>query len=223
MKKLTLIILALLIASPVIAVDYWGGPPQGTWDRGEAGSTFQHWTFDTPAMPGPPTVFDNPYGEPMFELIGNFEYGEWECPIEMDPSGFIHGWHCIEPDGGSIVLRIPNTEFTDGEKKIFLQITSSKGPNNVAVQGHGANGNNYASGSWNTGLPHIQWGQPAPYGGMWYTYNYGRYIVPNPQEETITIDVSYCTVIDQIVVDTICTGTVPTEQTSMDMLKALYR
>jgi len=223
MKKLTLIILALLIASPVFAVDYFQGPPPGSWQRGDIGSTFQHWTFDQPGPGGPPSIFDNPYGVPVFDLMGGFEYGQWVCPLDMDPNGFVHGWHCIEPEGGAIVLRIPNTEFTDGEKRIFIQITSSKAPTDIHVEGFGGSPSGYGVQIWPTGLPQIQWGQPAPFNGSWYTYNYGRVIVPNPQAETITINVPFCTVIDQIVVDTICTGTVASDANTMDGIKALYR
>lgn len=222
MKKLILIALALLIAVPAFAVDYWQGPPPGSWDRGGPNTTFQHWTFDTPEPGGEPTVFDNPYGLPVFDLIGDFEYGEWECPPEMNPDGMVRGWHCVTPGGGDIVLAIPNTGFEDGEKFIFIQMTSSKF-GDVEVAGFGNNQGGYSSDFWTTGLPHIQWPGPAPFGGAWYTYNYGRVIRPNPQLETITIHVPYCTVIDQIVVDTICTGTVPVERSTFDGVKALYR
>jgi hypothetical protein len=56
-----------------------------------------------------------------------------------------------------------------------------------------------------------------------YTFNFGFVIRPNPQEETITINVPFCTVIDQIVVDTICTGTVANEGSTLDQVKALFR
>jgi hypothetical protein len=72
-------------------------------------------------------------------------------------------------------------------------------------------------------LPQIQWPGPAPFGGAWYTYNYGLKIVPNPQVETVIIEVPFCTVIDQIVVDTVCTGTVAAEEKSWSDLKALFR
>jgi hypothetical protein len=223
MKKLLTIALALLICSPVFAVDYWGGPPEGSWNRGEPGSTFEHYTFDEPIPGGPCPFFDNPFGEPMFDLMGMWEYGQWECPPELDERGFVNGFHCISPEGGSIILTIPNTDAVDGEKKIFIQITSSKGPSDVSVNGMGENPDGYTTEIWPTGRPQIQWPQPAPYGGVWYTYNYGFIIRPNPQMETITITVPYCTVVDQIVVDTICTGTVAAEQSSLDSVKALYR
>ncbi len=40
MKKMTLIALALLIAVPAFAVDFYQGPPPGSWQRGEPGTTF---------------------------------------------------------------------------------------------------------------------------------------------------------------------------------------
>ena len=109
-------------------------------------------------------------------------------------------------------------------KAIFLQITSSKAPSNVQVTGQGADGP-YTSGTWQTGLPQIQWPGPAPYGGAWYTYNYGFVIRPNPESETIVIDVPYCTVVDQIVVDTICTNddAVPVENSTWSDIKVLYK
>ncbi len=222
MKKLTLILLALLIATPVLAVDYWGGPPQGTWERGEPGSTFQHYTFDTPVLSGPADDFQNPFGIPTFGFDGEFEYGQWECPIDMNPEGFVDGWHCINPDFGTIYLRIPNTEMVDGEKYIFIQMTSSKAPIDIQIDSFGYVPE-YTCEPWPTGLPHIQWPDPAPYGGAWYTYNFGFVIRPNPQEEIIRIQVPFCTVIDQIVVDTICTGTVANEQRTLDQVKALFR
>ena len=219
--KTIAILLTLALAVPALAVDYWGGPPPGTWQRGLPSTTFQHWMFS--ATSGPmPEVFDNPYGPPLVELTG-FERGEWECPPELDPDGFVDGVHCFDPAGGVIVLTIPNTETVDGAKWIFMQITSSKAPSNVSTQGSGGAPGGYTSSTWPTGLPHIQWPGPAPYGGQWYTYNFGLKIEPNPQVETITIEVPYCTVIDQIVVDTLCTGTVGAEQRSWSGVKSLFR
>lgn len=218
-------LLVLLVALPALAVDYWGGPPQGAWTRGDPSSTFQHWNFETPALPLP-DVWQNPYGDPFLDFLppGGWEYGEqWECPIELDPRGFVSGWHCIAPEGGTVVLTIPNTEAIDGEKLIFLQITSSKAPTSVSAVGLGGNPGGYVTTPWMTGLPQIQWPGPAPFGGVWYTYNYGLRIVPNPQMETITIEVPFCTVIDQIVVDTLCTGLVPNEQSTWSGVKELFR
>ncbi len=226
MKRITWTIglLALLaLAGSAAAVDFWQGPPPGTWVRGGPGTTFEHWMFSEPVV-DLPEIFDNPYGPPLADVDpANFEWGTWECPPELDPRGFVEGFHCINPDGGVIILHIPNTETVAGAKSIFLQITSSKAPTDVSVFGMGTTPP-YTSGSWNTGLPQIQWPGPAPFGGVWYTYNYGRVIRPNPQMEDIVIEVPYCTVIDQIVVDTICSpDPVGDESTSWSDVKALFR
>jgi len=149
----------------------------------------------------------NPYGDaPTFEIPeGNFVWSdEWECPPEM---GYItaDGWHCDGPDGGKVVLKTPNRPDPDEDKLIFMQIASSKSPSSVTATGHDSGVGTYTSGTWPTGLPHIQWGAPGPFGGSWYTFNYGLKIEPNPEWEEIVIEVPYCTVIEEIVVDTICT------------------
>jgi len=226
-KKLLMIVAMLVVClvGTALAVDVWNGPPDGTWNRGDAGSTIQHWDFNDPAWLFP-EILDNPYGEPFveFDPPTGWEWGEWEAPEELDPNGLVTGWHCSDPAGGSITLVIPNSDDPNGIKSIFLQVTSSKVPSDVTVSGSGGNPSGYTSGSWSTGLPHIQWPPPAPPGGLWYTYNYGRYIIPNPEYETITLTFPYCSVVDQIVVDTICsTDPVTNEESSWGRVKTLFR
>ncbi len=217
------VLLLVMVGATALAVDYWQGPPPDTWNRGDFGTTVQRWVFESTAL-GPPESYSNPYGEPVAEVTyGSFEWGVWDCSPELDPDGFVTGWHCNGDEGGVIVLHIPNTEIVDSIKWIFIQITSSKAPGSVTATGSGANPP-YTSGTWSTGLPQIQWPGPAPFGGVWYTYNYGLHIRPNPQSEDIIIEVPYCTIIDQIVVDTICTpDPVATEDRSWSDIKALFR
>ena len=217
-------LVALFCAGTAGAMDVWGGPPEGTWQRGEPGSTFELFDFDLPEY-GPPEVFDNPFGVPTWDIFcGTFEWGEWEAPIELGPNGFVTGWHCTDPAGGAIVLHIPNQPDPNQLKAIFIQMTSTKFPSCVQVIGGGAMGP-YGSGSWTTGKPHIQHDGPAPFGGLWYTYNFGRYVMPNPEYEDIIIDVPYCTVIDQVVIDTICTPDpeVTSEPSTWGEVKALFQ
>ncbi len=43
MKKLLLTITILMtFALSALAIDYWQGPPPGTWHRGDHQTTFQH-------------------------------------------------------------------------------------------------------------------------------------------------------------------------------------
>lgn len=225
MRKIlfSLTTLLLIIATGTAwAVDYWGGPPQGSWDRGGPSTTFEHWMFSEPDV-FTPEYFENP-GMPFIDFEGGFEYGEWECPPELDPRGFVTGWHCNDEAGGTIHIVVPNFPDPNMIKAIFMQMTSTKYPSDVQVQGQGGTGP-YTSGTWQTGLPSIQWPGPAPFNGAWYTYNFGLWVRPNPESEIISITVPYCTVIDQIVIDTICSpdDTVAAEASSWGEIKALYR
>lgn len=229
MRKTVLMIMVMSIVcltGTVFAKDYWNGPPPENWNRGDPGSTFQHWDFSDPGIFFP-EIFDNPWGEPLAEFFPPFpgwEYGEeWECPVEMDPSGFVNGWHCNDAAGGSIILTIPNTDDPTGIKSIFIQVTATKNYT-VSVSGSGGSPTGYATGTWNPNRPQIQWFGPAPFGGAWYTYNDGLWIIPNPQWETITLNFPYCAVVDQIVVDTICShDPVTAEDNSWSRVKALFR
>ena len=220
------VLLMVCLTGTVLADDYWGGPPPDTWDRGGPGTTFQHWDFSNQEM-FEPEIWDNPNGTPWveFDPPTGWVWGEWECPPDLDPNGFVTGWHCDNPDGGTITLTIPNTDDPEGTKWIFMQVTSSKFPaGGVSVSGQGGNPGGYTSGTWQTGLPHIQWPPPAPLGGAWYTYNFGLFIEPNPESETITLSFPFCSVVDQIVVDTICTHIpVAVEDSSWSRVKALFR
>jgi len=206
-KSLYLGAIVLLCFAPLaMAVDYWGGPPPETWNRHDPGSTFQHWHFATGMECSTPELFDNPHGCPIAEIddLTGWEYGDWEAPPEMG-GPIVSGWHAIAAGGGSITLTIPNTPDPNAIKYLFIQLTSSKAPSDVSVAGSGP-ATSYTSGTFPTGRSQIQWPAPGPYpgSGPWYTYNYGLTIEPNPTSETITITVPECTVIDQIVVDTIC-------------------
>lgn len=201
-KALILLAVVAFIAAPAMAKDL--GPLEG-WDRSAPNSTFQHWDFSMPDMPSYPEDVWNPNGEVVAEFTsGDWEWGEWECPPELDPSGFVTGWHCNSEGGGKITLMIPNDPTNREEKRMFIQITSTKVPSDITPVGHDAAGGSYTSGTFPTGRPHSGYPDPAPHGGNWYVYNYGRTIQPNPEWEELVIEVPYCTVIDQIVVDTEC-------------------
>lgn len=219
-----LLLVLVLAATPVLAVDYWQGPPQGTWNRGDAGTTFEHWDFNNPNIPLIPDGWSNPYGEPWGEFVpGPWTWGsDWPCPPSVNPSGFVTGWHCSYPGGGAVTLTIPNDSRPSANKYIFVQVTSTQSPTGVTVSASGPGP--YSYGTWPTGLPQIQHGGPAPFGGSWYTYTYGLKVQPNPASETITITVPFCCVIDQVVVDTICTDVpVMAEVQTWGSIKSLFQ
>ena len=106
MKKWITVMAGLLalaaLAGTAMAIDYWQGPPPEKWMRGAPGSTMEHWMFTTDAL-GPPELHDNPFGEPWVTIeTGDFEWGEWPCPPEMDSRGFVEGLHCNSPEGGTL-------------------------------------------------------------------------------------------------------------------------
>lgn len=213
--------IVLLCGGTALASDVWGGPPDGTWNRYDEGTTYEHWNFLDPLWTEPDEWF-NPYDVPYADVPVGFEWGQWEAAPGIDPDGdgLVEGWHCFDPLGGTITLTIPNSEDPEGVKWIYMQVTSSKKPTGVSAGGPAGS----TSGTWDPERPDIMHSGPAPFGGSWYTYSYGLYVQPNPQSETITITVLECTVIDQIVVDTICTTEpVALDRPSWDEVKALYR
>jgi len=230
--KIAIVLLSILVfAVPAASVEVFPGPPDNgiTWARGENGTTYQHWTFpdgNLPAYPDP-GMMENEYGEPRIEFtLGSWEWQPlWPCPTSMDPSGGVSGWHCTSPTGGEITITIPNNNTQNDQKLIFMQLTSSKSPSGVETEGTGS-ASEYTGGIWPPGTvpPHQQWGSPVPFPpGNWYTYFYGLYIEPNPESEEITIEVAYCTVIDQIVIDTLCTeGPFPNERSTWGLIKSLF-
>ena len=230
--KIAIVLMSVFaLAATAVAVEVYPGPPDMgiTWARGENGTTYQHWDFpdgDLPAYPDP-LMMDNEYGEPKVEFVeGAWEWQPlWPCPESMNPGGGVSGWHCTSPNGGKIKITIPNNNNESFQKLIFMQLTGSKSPSDVSVSGTGS-ASGYTDGIWPPGTtpPQQGWGSPVPFPpGNWYTYFYGFYIVPNPEEETITIEVAYCTVIDQIVIDTLCTEEpFPNELFSWGWIKSTY-
>lgn len=215
----TLLVVIALFSLTASAIDYWGGPPPSAWNRGDSGTTFEHWDFDTADLY--PSEFDNTFGTPVMSQIdpADWEFGSWVCPTVLDASGTTGGWHCIRTEGEALSFTIPNTPATDGTKWIFLQITSTQEPLNITAAATGM----ISLGTWDTQLPTVPWAGPAPFGGSWKTYNYGLFIRPNPNSETVTFEVPFNTVIDQIVVDTLCsTGPIRFESGNWGDFKIKY-
>lgn len=206
MKKVTMLSLLLLIvcAQPALAIDVWGGSPE--WTRGEPGSTYQKFDMSTPiGGQNPANINENPFGGATIEMEGI-----WEWDIIPGPAGdgsTVDAWHSMGDgmEGGTSILKItvPNAQSPNPIKKIFLQITSTKGPTSITTVGHGPAGP-YTPGTWQTNKPQVQ--HPGGYQGLpWYTYNYGLTISPNPESEDIFVEIPYCGWVDQIDIDTICT------------------
>lgn len=204
MRKSILTVAGLcLLVSVAQGLDYWGGPPG--WQRGEPGSTYQKFDMSTPLVGGvdPADLDENDFGEPTIERVGIWEWAVVEGP---GGEGTVDAWHCADPEGGKLVLRIPNDPQNNPLKKIYLQVTSTKSIPSISAMGGTSSGSGgFTSGTFPTGRGPIQLGGGVAGSGPWYTYSYGLTIEPNPEFETVTLDVLECTWIDQIDVDTICT------------------
>ena len=190
MKK-TLFVMAVLIALAQLiprseAIREWDPP----WDMMHPNATTQAWEFDTEPLDLTgriyPTEYDNPFGEPY--LTGDFDewIGEYPGPLG-DPTGVIH----VGGDPtGTVKILVENNENPLEVKHILLQITSTKSP------GPNVPGTNPPG----SVIPLT----PLQCANGFYVYGYSIAIFPNPEREEITIELPYCTYIDEIIVDSIC-------------------
>jgi len=216
-------IVLCLAATGASAIDYWGGPPPGTWERGDPATTWQVFDYDTFEAPQPAEIVYNPYGTPQGGTAwGTLTWGDWNCPVELDPNGFVTGLR-VDSETAILTYNVPNTENFGGAKWMFIQITSSMAPLSISTISWG-NAGTYTESVWDTERPQIHWPGPAPDGGDWWTYNYGIVIEPNPQLEQVRVELPIGAVLDQIVIDTICTADViEAEEGTWSGVKRLYR
>lgn len=193
---LTMVILCCAL-SATLADDL--APP--TW-RGQPGSTFQAWEFGTDENPAYPSVLNNPYGNPcaVIDYDPPFGTGWMEGTEWSDVYGSKRGWWDIGT--GSMSITIPNTENTapDSYKDIRIQITYWK---DISA----APGINIIPGGVQVGETQDSLVESGPMGGGWYSMLVDWRLIPNPTCETIIIagDPMWGSMIDEVVVDTICT------------------
>lgn len=228
-RYLMIVAILMLAAGPSLAIDYWGGPPPDRWSRGDPGATWQCWDFETinTLLDPAPDTYANEYGQPWYGYSGACSWDDdWVCPETLDPDGVVGGFGANYSIGGSleITLHIPNAVNLAGMKHIYIQITSTAPPVHVRAIGQGPSGDPVDS-DWETGRPPVVWQGLAPHGGdyEWRTYSFGRTLAPSTDGEDITAAFGPGTVVDQIVVDTLCTGIVAGETSAWGDMKALFR
>jgi len=227
-RYLSTAVVLLLIAGPSLAIDYWGGPPVTWWSRGDPGATWQRWDYETAdTMFDPaPDAYANDYGLPGYAYSGACSWDDdWVCPTTLAPDGDLGGFGALNNVGGSlqITLHIPNAVNLTGMKHIYVQITCTAPPTQVRAGGHGPDGDPVDS-EWDTGRPPVVWEGPAPHGGdfAWRTYSFGLTLEPSTAGEDIIATFGPGTVVDQIVVDTLCTGIVADEASTWSGIKAMF-
>jgi hypothetical protein len=177
MKKLVFLCMAITLATGSIAVAYEVIIPP--W-RGADGSTYQAWEFGTDNPVPLPDIVDNPYGEPLLNVVTPFGWdnGAWALSGEMD-------------------IYLPNRPVIDGWKELWIQVTwkpagldaglSLPDQPNVAVTPF-----DFAT--------FYRDDQTLPDG--WIVSLYKIEMWPNPLEEWVTIKGDI--LVDELIIDTIC-------------------
>lgn len=191
-KALVLLSAAVLMSSAALADDLY--PP--AW-RGEPGSTFQHWTFDTqPAnmYDIAPDIDQNPFGAPA--IIDSYgDYGEWLDTYE----GRQGVWHAY----WDFWIDLPNDPEPRPAKDILVQFTYYYDDPTGWDNGRPIIGDVFVgSGTFDVSLV-----QEFQLEGNWYYSQWAIHIEPNPDFESLYViaDDDYSELyFDQIVVDTIC-------------------
>ena len=184
MKKQMLLVLMLVVvvAGPVCAVPTW---------RGDAGSTYQRWDFDTMANPATPENVDNPYG-PVVANVTNPESGgtlDWSDGV----------WF-----GSAIKFTtiIPNTDLIgpDTYKDIVVEIGYRGTPGLCWVEAD--DGTTYSR-----ILREFDTYEVA--GETWTIVRDYYHLEPNPRSELLCSSLSFfgsseLQMLDYVMVDTIC-------------------
>lgn len=160
--------------------------------RGDLGSTYQEWQFNTGENPTAPDIDENSYGFPEAKIGAGDPSGmEW---LSSD-----RGHDGVWKTDGYIELYIPNApnNAPDSYKIIFIQMIFDAGANSDAWVRYSADG-----------LPLSPGIAPIESVDLGDGYRYGLWkieITPNPTEETIYTLPFYCDLFaDSIIVDTIC-------------------
>lgn len=154
--------------------------------RGDPGSTYQEWYFDSSNTEPVPNVVNNPYGDPLLRVT---PHGGW-----ISNSG---AWAL----SGEIDVMIPNYPQTRPEKWIQIQLTWQPVYNDSFLPSEPLVG---AAGIAPSGPYKIVLGPrtDSDAGGGWTQSTYDITIQPNPLEEWIAIKGDI--LVDELIIDTIC-------------------
>lgn len=170
--------------------------------RGEAGTTYQKWRFDTGANPSAPEAWVNPYSPPSPSgtiTLGNSEGAWWDSSPGYGTNRGI--WDLSS--AGTIALTIPNRSdaHLGAYKYVWVQVGQFIGAtiyqNYAAVSIPGAT---YVGGQ------RLYTGYTSPFAGACMV-DQTVWLVPTvPSSETITITANPTTggAIDEVIVDTRC-------------------
>ena len=182
MRRALIVLVAAALLTPAAFADDLNPPP---W-RGEPGTTFQHWTFDTNQNPNQdgspwyPEIDMNPYGEPWISTYYGDEnwYDVWEGRQGV-----------MEPWASEMYINLPNSNEPLDWKIVWIQMTWWSYYSGPEFMGSDPPGD--LVGDETIDLP-----------DGWFHTTWEIWIPGNPDFETISV-MTDC-FFDQIVVDTWC-------------------
>ncbi len=189
------------VASMLLLSPAWADNLVAPSWRGDGWTTYQEWTFDDSDNPASPEVSINPYGTASADItVGSVGSG-WH--YELPGMGSQTGYWDLFGTGAGIVLNIDNSPRPNDYKEIWIQVTYYEGlyhAPDVQVEGAGVT---YLGGQTELLVEDIT--VPGLDPEYWYVDQSMWRIEPNPTSEVITLTADLGgSMIDQIVVDTIC-------------------
>jgi len=165
---------------------------------GESGSTHQEWNFETDATPIAPQVVSNTYGNPTAAVTtGPYTSGWYDShPVFGSKQGF---WDL--GSAGTITCTVPNRPLQSESKEIWVQVTYFQDLSSrpvVTVPGAQPIGDPVA--------PVLI--EQGSVGGGWYAVLTKWKLTPSGRSEAVVVtgDAAWGSLIDRVVVDTICQG-----------------
>jgi hypothetical protein len=173
---------------------------QPDW-RGDPGTTYQRWEFDTSANPASPDVYASNCGTSIGVAQTVMTDANW-YNIGMDTQGY---WRLTDfLTTGTMELEIPNCPTPDPYKEVWAQIryVDSQWGHKAPIVSLTAGGTVIDQSVGERSEVHFI----STADGSWYVEQYKWRLEPNPSVETIHIQAQpgEAALIDQIVVDTIC-------------------
>src|ERR1039458_7912606 len=161
--------------------------------RGNPGTTYENWSFNTNSNPAAPEVFTNVNGTPQASLIvGAFGTG-WKSSTVGGRTG---AWDLGQ--AGTASLAVPNFGGAPAWKNVQVQVTYFDAPGFYLPPVVSIAGATFVSSQ----VINNQVAAP----GNWKTYQTVWLLQPSPASETIALsgDAIKGLLIDQIIVDTRC-------------------
>ena len=188
----TLVILLMMSATASAVVMCDPNPPD--W-RGGANTTFQSWSFSTNDNPAAPDDgWNNPYGKPSTELIGDFRTNTVWLNEDNGHQGV---WIVDRSLASDMILSILNSPVQNPYKEVWLQIVYSAQNNEAPMI--------YVIPDGGVNYTPMVLQSKTPIDAMYSSALYKLTIQPNPTSEKIYIRPRDCQVfVDCITVDTQC-------------------